>query len=70
MSAVHYDIVGKLESNMNSTLALLFEKLGIDPSHYKHSSRNSHNATRSSKLKIHYQVLIICSLTLTYNKKI
>ena len=50
--AVHYDILGRLESGLNSTLNLLFEKLGIDPALYQHSTRNSHDA--HAKLKRHY----------------
>jgi hypothetical protein len=30
-AAAHYDVVGRLESGMNSTLGLLFDKLGVDP---------------------------------------
>jgi len=53
MSAVHYDIVGRLETGMNGTLGLLFDKLGIDPGTYSHSPRNSHDAHK--KLKVHYK---------------
>jgi len=53
MSAVHYDIVGRLEHGMESTLDLLFNKLGINASHYKHSQRNSNDA--HAKLKMHYK---------------
>ena len=71
MSAVHYDIVGKLESGMNTTLKILFDKLGIDSSHYRHSGRNSNDA--HAKLKMHYQVqylgrLFIC-LSYLWKKK-
>jgi hypothetical protein len=55
MSAVHYDVVGKLESGMNATLGMLLDKLGIDAAHYQHSGRNSHDA--HAKLKMHYQVI-------------
>ena len=55
MSAVHYDIVGKLENGMNTTLKILFDKLGVDASHYRHSGRNSNDA--HAKLKMHYQVI-------------
>jgi hypothetical protein len=53
MSAIHYDLIGRLEVGMNETLAVLFSKLGLSPTLYRHSSRNSNDA--HAKLKQHYR---------------
>jgi hypothetical protein len=53
VNAVHYDIVGRLETRMNETLTLLLDRLGLNSSLYTHSTRNSNDAHK--KVRLHYR---------------